>query len=129
MWATEIMSDRRRALELAPEALFDHFVDLSGRLIKHGNASAAYHLLAASFECAKQLRSEEHLAQVERVAGQFQAQLDSESPTHELSAAAASERGMPALFVSLAHTAKAARVGVKSEADLERGGAMRQASE
>src|SRR5262245_47152072 len=86
-------------------------------------------VLAASFECAKQLRSEEHLAQVERVARQFQAQLDSESPTHELSAAAASERGMPALFVSLAHTAKAARVGVKSEAALERGAAMRQASE
>ena len=117
-------------LELAPEAMFDHFIDLSGRLIRHGNAAATYHLLAASFECAKQLRSEEHLAQVERVAGQFQAQLDSESPRHELSAAGAAERGMPALFVSLAHTVKAAMAGVKSEAALERRAeTMRQVSE
>jgi len=126
------MADGRRAppLELAPEAMFDHFVDLSGRLIKQGNAAAAYHLLAASLECAKQLRSEERLEQVERVAGQFQAQLDSASPTHELSAAAANRRGMPALFISLAHMAKAARVGVKSEAATERAAeAMRQALE
>ena len=60
----------------------------------------------------------------------FQAQLDSESPRHELSAAGAAERGMPALFVSLAHTVKAAMAGVKSEAALERRAeTMRQASE
>jgi hypothetical protein len=122
------MADSKRAppLELAPEAMFDHFVDLSGRLIKHGNASAAYHLLAASLECAKQLRSEERLEQVERVAGQFQAQLDSASPTHELSGAAAKQRGMPALFISLAHMARAARVGVKRQAAIEGGSEWRQ---
>jgi hypothetical protein len=57
------------------------------------------------------------------------AQLDSEFTALKLSAAAA-ERGMPALFVSLADAAKAARAGVKSGAAIERRAeAMRQVSE
>jgi hypothetical protein len=48
----------------------------------------------------------------------------------KLSAAGAAERGMLALFVSLADAAKAARAGVKSGAAIEpRAEAMRQVSE
>jgi hypothetical protein len=81
-------SKRVPRLELAPEAMFDHFIDLSGRLLRHGNAAL------------------------------------------KLSAAGAAERGMPALFVSLADAAKAARAGVKSGAGIEpRAEAVRQVSE
>jgi hypothetical protein len=109
-------SDQGPLSEPAPEALLDHLIALGSRLLEDRHAAVAYHRLAASVEYADEQANGEWLTRTEQLATEWQARLDAEKPAHKFSTEGAQSRGMPAIFTTLARTAKAARAGARAKA-------------
>lgn len=114
------MDNAAPSLPRSAEELFDHLIALGRHVIAHDDAEVAYHVLAASLACAHSIGSAERLALVEQLANEWQGRLDAERPAEKLSTTQAHRRGMPAIFTTLARTAKSAAIGVANREAVDR---------
>jgi hypothetical protein len=87
--------------------LYDHLMELHGRLFAARRLEAAYHVLAAALHVAEELDDVERLSFIQRLAGNWQAEVDRALPVHPMSSGSAKRRGNAARFTTLALTAKA----------------------
>ena len=95
--------------------LYDHLMELHRQLFATERYEAAYHVLAAALHVAQEVEDIERLGNIERLARSRQADVDAALPVHPMASVSARRRGNPAMYQTLALTAKSAGGRVRAD--------------
>jgi hypothetical protein len=90
-------------------AWYEQLIDISRATFACGHQAVAYHALAAAVHVARELDDQQRLEDVEILAQEQMQSVDVATPSSPFSTAAAGERGMVPLWLSLARQAETAR--------------------